>query len=60
MRDAFYTPNQMGRIVRKAMRLGLLTSTDMWRVFTLLPILGLSFARRMIMHQAHKRGIGKE
>jgi radical SAM superfamily enzyme YgiQ (UPF0313 family) len=59
MRDAFYTPGQMGRIVRKAMRLGLLSSTDLWRVFTLLPILGFSFARRMVLHQAHKRGWGE-
>jgi radical SAM superfamily enzyme YgiQ (UPF0313 family) len=56
MQRAFYSPDQLVRIIRKALDLELLDVFDITRLLALAPILGYAFVRRHVMHRRHKRG----
>jgi radical SAM superfamily enzyme YgiQ (UPF0313 family) len=55
MQSNFYTPEQMVRIVRKALALDLLRPFDLLRLLALSPVLVYAFTRRIIEHRRHKR-----
>jgi magnesium-protoporphyrin IX monomethyl ester (oxidative) cyclase len=55
MQRAFYTPDQMNRIIRKAMDLDLLHPFDILRLLALSPVITYAFVKRMMEHKRHKR-----